>query len=329
MNARLQKYSPDASQAVLEVPVCVGEGLTKKDSAILKGWAIVIMVLHHVLGFPDRWPIGANVVSFLPFSVGGYPIEVVVGKAGGVCVSIFLFVSGYGLMASTSHVPTFKSALARVVAFMQCYWLVVVVFVPAIIVASNAGLISGGSAFSIFYGAEPRFVFDTFDATLTLFGFSSRYNAEWWFVGLYLGLLFLWPVIYILLRKGALGFIIILVGIFSIGRFGDALSFPAVSAIGVWAYPFVVGAICAGSNWFRNNQGNPNFIWQFFGLAVFFAYPFFRMVIAKPSIALGIPLPILDSAYLVFSCKSASLLPTYFRGGGRLSIWVIGPYGFG
>jgi len=59
--------------------------LTKQDTAVLKGIAIIAMLMHHLWGCPPDWvePY-TGVLGFF-------------GNVGKVCVAIFLFCSGYGL----------------------------------------------------------------------------------------------------------------------------------------------------------------------------------------------------------------------------------------
>lgn len=64
--------------------------LTKEDSNILKGFAICGMLCWHLF-YCDN-PVGRQFSEFTRF----------VGMVGDVCVSLFLFVSGYG-MSYTLH----------------------------------------------------------------------------------------------------------------------------------------------------------------------------------------------------------------------------------
>lgn len=59
--------------------------LTKQDTAVLKGIAIIAMLMHHLWGCP---PVGVEPYTGVLGFLGG------VGK---VCVAMFLFCSGYGL----------------------------------------------------------------------------------------------------------------------------------------------------------------------------------------------------------------------------------------
>lgn len=60
--------------------------LSKDYSNMVKGMAILMMIMHHIWGFPEKIP-GLLLSN----------IEVQIGSAAKICVSIFMFLSGYGL----------------------------------------------------------------------------------------------------------------------------------------------------------------------------------------------------------------------------------------
>ena len=70
-------------------------GLTKNDSLRLKGVAMLMMLFHHLYCDVSRFD--GYVIDFAPFGQ-----DAVVGVAFffKLCVSIFAFVSGYGLLMS-------------------------------------------------------------------------------------------------------------------------------------------------------------------------------------------------------------------------------------
>ncbi|MDO5134592.1 MAG: acyltransferase [Eubacteriales bacterium] len=71
----------------------MGQGLRKEDSAALKGAAILMMVFHHCFRTAEKFQ-GYELI-FSPFTQD----QVVrLGLLAKICVSIFAFVSGFGLM---------------------------------------------------------------------------------------------------------------------------------------------------------------------------------------------------------------------------------------
>lgn len=70
-------------------------GLSKRDSAQIKGVAILMMLMHHLYCQASRFD--GYEVSFEPFTQG---FVVDFSLALKICVSLFAFISGYGLMSS-------------------------------------------------------------------------------------------------------------------------------------------------------------------------------------------------------------------------------------
>lgn len=71
---------------------------TKKESNVIKGIAIILMLMHHLWRFPDRLYYSGITDNFTIF---GQSISLYLGDFGKICVSLFFFISGYGLY--TSH----------------------------------------------------------------------------------------------------------------------------------------------------------------------------------------------------------------------------------
>ncbi len=72
--------------------------MTKEESNALKGIAIIMLLLHHSFAFPDRYE-GFQIVTF-------FLSEADLNKIADFCkitVSMFAFVSGYGLSAQAAH----------------------------------------------------------------------------------------------------------------------------------------------------------------------------------------------------------------------------------
>ena len=71
----------------------MGEGLKKEDSAALKGIAILMMVFHHCYRTEKKF--AGYEILFTPFTAENVIHLALYMK---ICVCIFAFVSGYGLM---------------------------------------------------------------------------------------------------------------------------------------------------------------------------------------------------------------------------------------
>lgn len=157
---------------------------TKLHTEIAKGLAILLMVCHHLFAFPDRLN-NVYFSSIIPFS-NNY-LELQTGSFGKICVSMFLFLSGYGLYKSYLRNGYFKfeDSIKRIKKFLLNYWIVFILFVPI-------GL--------IWFGYNRDFnIFIT-----NFFVLSSSYNGEWWFARLYIELLLLFPILKYLLNKNTI-----------------------------------------------------------------------------------------------------------------------------
>lgn len=67
---------------------------TKEHTKIAKGIAILLMLTHHLFAFPDRIHLDQGYISL--FSIGDNNIEFIMGVFGNICISMYIFLSGYG-----------------------------------------------------------------------------------------------------------------------------------------------------------------------------------------------------------------------------------------
>lgn len=153
-------------------------GITKKQSAVLQGIAIWMMVYHHLY-------LGTNVYeSLLPF--------INADTARGIawfcklCVGIFAFVSGYGMYYVMNRNPAerffgrlmeeYRHVLARILRLYGKLWLVILVFI--------------GIRFFVF-GRE--FAAEELWGNLT--AFQPTYNGAWWYMEQYAKMLLALPLL--------------------------------------------------------------------------------------------------------------------------------------
>lgn len=164
--------------------------LTKEQSVYLKGWAILFMMFLHF---------GGNAVApAYRYSWsdsewhGGFQI----------CVPIFLFLSGYGLMVSTAaREENLQDAvlrqIRRVFKLFRHYWFVTFPFI-------GLALLTG------------KFVWSWENFVLTATSLRCVYCPNAWFVSLYVELILLFPFLSRLVQAKSLGhnlsvFLVILV----------------------------------------------------------------------------------------------------------------------
>lgn len=70
---------------------------SRSDTKAIKGIAVILMLFHHLAGFPSRVPVGFTGFESLwtGFVSDGYLQHF--AQASSICVSIFFFLGGYGL----------------------------------------------------------------------------------------------------------------------------------------------------------------------------------------------------------------------------------------
>lgn len=221
---------------------------TIKDSQIAKGIAILLMVIHHLFYYPERLH-GVSYISLMSFR--NTNIEFELGKFGGICVAMYLFLSGYGLYASSLKKQiTLERQLKRIIEFFINYWVVFAFFVPI-------GL--------IFFNNNPVYSWNIFTFVGNLSSLVYSYNLEWWFVRLYIVLVILFPVIkstldnnrnklYIIsiICYGISIAILLIFKIFpSLIYIKNTLLFKFITDIFFWQISFVIGCIVAKYNVFK------------------------------------------------------------------------------
>ena len=177
--------------------------ISKQESTYLYGIAILMMVWHHFLGFPER-------IQGSMLYIGGnaeYMFELYMGYFCRICIAMYAFISGYGMLKKSNHsedglTVTFMQSINHVLSFFLRYWLVVLIFT---IIGIKLGV----------YQFHLQEFFRNF------FGLSTSYNGEWWYVATYVKMLLTYPIAkkildyaqkYKMLWMGIVGFLIFLFG---------------------------------------------------------------------------------------------------------------------
>ena len=149
---------------------------TREHTKIAKGVAILLMLTYHLFAFPDRIHLDQGYISL--FSIGGSNIEFIMGGFGKICVSMYIFLSGYGIYMSSLKEGkiTLKDSFKRLKKLYINYWIVFIIFVPIGFIFFNKEL-------------------NIREFILNFVGWSSSYNDEWWFFKLYVELILLVPIL--------------------------------------------------------------------------------------------------------------------------------------
>lgn len=159
----------------------VGE-LTKKDTNMTKGLAIVFMVLLHLFCRVDDLP-------YECLKIGGVPLVYYIGLFADQCVAIYCFCSGYALDLICSKFDKAKdyytSRLKNVLKFLINFWIVLIIFSILGLFFDKTGTIPG--SLKVFLG--------------NFFLYDLTYNGAWWFVLTYILLVILSRPIYKLINR--------------------------------------------------------------------------------------------------------------------------------
>lgn len=216
---------------------------TKDKTNITKGLAICLMFFNHLYAFPERLLHGNYYIPFLPF----FNAEFYIGQAGNICVSIFIFLSGYGMFLgySRSNRSTIGYSWEKIKDFYLTYWFYFLIFIPI-------GLIFFKDI-TLWDSHEVRYSTEWFTFGENFVGWSARYNQEWWFVRMYVLLLIFFCPLYIWLSNQNL----VLLFLISISIFLFSLitkvDYTGATSFIFWQILFAVGIVCAKLEFFSNS----------------------------------------------------------------------------
>lgn len=172
--------------------------ISPNETNIIKGIAICAMLFHHLF--------------YETVAYGNWTQQIAIVCK--VCVSMFLFVSGYGMTVQYSKLDchrvrdritsTLKFLLRRLIKFYLNYWAMFIIIVPL-------GTFVLGRTLSIAYGTDNSIWSNLVKDILGIQGADS-YIITWWFNALILSLYLLFPLLYRLMERKSIaaGFTILL-----------------------------------------------------------------------------------------------------------------------
>ncbi len=162
------------------------EAFPKSDTQIIKGLAILLMLMHHLWFFPDR--IAGGKLKYL-FTFLGKSSTDVMGSFGKICVSLFFFVGGYGIYIQSKN-RSFN-ILKNIKKIYKNYWKVFLIFIPIGYIFFN-----NQTPYCLDEKIYNNFLFFGYNYILANFlGLSSSLNAEWWFLKSYIIAIITFPFI--------------------------------------------------------------------------------------------------------------------------------------
>ncbi len=215
-----------------------------RQTNIAKGIALLLLLWHHLFyNNPTRYDWYTSL-----FYIGDKPVEAFLADFFLVCVSIFLFLSGYGIFKSyesylkrnTTNELGFKGNVTfvknRLIKLLSSYYVIYIIFVPM-------GLFFGRSFITIYGGDPLKYLADMFGLSYLFYGYSFTMNATWW----YMSIIIVYTILYPLLHKACKysGIILLL--------FSVLISIIPLNMRQLQLYiaPFVLGMSFADSNGFE------------------------------------------------------------------------------
>lgn len=171
--------------------------MKKQDSAAIKGVAILIMMFHHCYRVQSKFA-GRHVI-FDPFAVNDV---VRVANYMKICVSLFAFVSGFGLMYGFMHrkkkglLSAGRWTIQHLISTTSGFWVVAGLSYFVIGFERNFNYHSwGGNSFEI-----ARNIFFDCLGISELTGTKSL-NGAWWYMGTAIGFILFMPLLAWLTEK--------------------------------------------------------------------------------------------------------------------------------
>lgn len=218
----------------------------KRQSNIVKGIAVLLLIFHHLFfNNPDLYG-----QYFSIFQIGGVPLVAKISEICKVCVYIFLFISGYGLFLTyTSKISNaekrgfkvnIKFVLNRLFKVMLPFCFIYIIFVPL-------GFFLGRNPVSVYNG-------NAFFAILDFLGLAQVFstptmNSTWWYMSVIIIFYVLFPIILKLISKSKiLCWIWLVLSFILIVLPGSFSKVPIILLVKLYFAPFYFGIFVAKFN---------------------------------------------------------------------------------
>lgn len=203
--------------------------LTREETNVIKGIALIFMFAHHFFTFPDWWMDGIN-----------YPILRVWSdtfcESLKMCVPLFAFLTGY--LYPVQKDKSMKRSLNKIVYFLRQYWLI---YMPLFLIA----IVTGSAELNIK------------DFLLGMIGLDTKIMIFCWYVYYFIILMLVLPVIHRMYKKNPPIFgifiitlitvLIVIINWFKIGNVFDNV----IYSLWMWLPVSIVGYLCSVCNTFE------------------------------------------------------------------------------
>lgn len=163
--------------------------LDKRASNIIKGIAIILMIIHHFWGFPN-WIIESNNYSPILTSYPG--IELIIGDFGKICVAMYAFITGYAIYINKDKYTILRYRIKKIIRFLLNYWIFAFGFIIL-------GYLINEKLPDITY-----FIANLLGLSTRVFEYGQGYICVTmaWYVSFYISIMLILPVLLIHTHKG-------------------------------------------------------------------------------------------------------------------------------
>lgn len=212
--------------------------LSKDDSKMLKGVAILSMLMLHLFCRTDNLP-------YTPVLwIGSIPLIYYFGLFGDICVSIYCFISGYAHYYQSSCLVKTRDRYLHLLRFFIVFWII------ALLVALYGIVVQ-----------HPTIRYSGWELLLNCLIVKNSYNGAWWYANTYLVLVILQPLSYRFAKKYPVWIVLASAFIFYTIGYGirfwgwGANDIPIISWVithvglfGTSYFPYMIGMIFCKTN---------------------------------------------------------------------------------
>ncbi len=218
--------------------------ITKRDSTIIKGFAILLMIVHHVWN-----PIFIKGISNIPDTTSTYWLLDNISNYSKICVSIFAFLSGWAFWEVKNKFISYRYSVNKCIHFLISYWVVALIFIIIGILTSDnlpTFKIAILNLFGFEVGAKETMHYDYVNVVFA------------WYVRFYLAVLLTIPIILKIIDKVNIILIFFVIYVLCVLTQNSELFLIKkwVHVYFQWLPCIVIGIYCNRNNWLEKMNNN-------------------------------------------------------------------------
>lgn len=225
------------------------QDLSKNDSLAIKGIAILLMFFHHLYCTTERF--AGYEISFFPFN---QELVVNISLMFKICVSIFAFITGYGLLKSIAATPPGRKNIiswniTRLVKTLSGFWFI---YTITFIVTMAIDRLPIQTYFKDSTTAGLIYIINDFFGLANLLS-TSTLCATWWYISAAVIFITAVPLIYTAAKK--LGYIPVFLLLAALPRLLGT-GYPGGVNAYTFIFPVILGMMFADYNLFEKIENH-------------------------------------------------------------------------